>query len=228
TRATLERILRGGDDGKAPALLFTASHGLGGLPLGDERLIMHTGSLVLGDWSGFGNVKREHWFAGEDLAGLSGGPKVEGSLAFLFACYGAGCPAEDEFIFDDQQGRPRIATFPLISQLPQQLLVNGALGVLGHIERAWTYSFTGTEGAKAQSQPFEDVLGRLMQGRRLGDATDQFNVIQGARAQALVEELENIKFGKTVEPLELSKLWMARNDARNYALLGDPAAKLPY
>ena len=44
----------------------------------------------------------------------------------------------------------------------------------------------------------------------------------------LVEELENIKFNKQVEDFELARLWMARNDARNYALLGDPAARLPY
>jgi hypothetical protein len=101
------------------------------------------------------------------------------------------------------------------------------LAVLGHVERAWTYSFS--EGsAKAQSQPFEDVIGRLMLGKRAGDATDQFNIIQGARSMTLTEELENIKFGKQVPPAELARLWMARNDARNYALLGDPAVKLPF
>ena len=226
TRSSLEHLLTGGDDGKAPALLFTATHGLG-LPLSDERLALHQGALVTGDWSGFGNVQREHWFAGEDMAALAGRARLEGTLAFVFACYGAGCPEHDEFIFDEERGRPRIAHFPLIAQLPQQLLVNGALGVIGHVERAWTYSFSNDQ-AGAQSQPFEDVLGRLMQGRRVGDATDQFNVIQSARAHALVEELENIKFGKTVEPLELARLWMARNDARNYAVLGDPAARLPY
>ena len=45
---------------------------------------------------------------------------------------------------------------------------------------------------------------------------------------SLTEELEASKFGKIPAPGELSKLWMARNDARNYALLGDPAAKLPF
>jgi hypothetical protein len=222
TRSTFERILKG-DAGKPPALLFTASHGLG-LPLSDERLSLHQGALVMGDWSGYGNVEREHWFAGEDLPADA---QVEGSAAFLFACYGAGCPDRDEFIFDEEQGRPQIAHFPLIAQLPQQLLIRGAIGVIGHLERAWTFSFSNDQ-ANAQSQPFEDVLGRLMQGRPLGDALDQFNAIQGARAHALIEELDNIKFHKQVEDFELVKLWMARNDARNYALLGDPAARLPY
>lgn len=224
TKSNLASVLSGSGEGKPPAVLFTAGHGLG-LPLSDERLPLHQGALVAQDWSGSGPVKREHWFAGEDLGSDA---KVEGMFAFLFACYGAGCPDKDEFIFDEQQRRPQIANFPLIAQLPQRLLTSGALGVLGHVERAWTYSFSGTEGAKGQSQPFEDVLGRLLQGRRAGDATDQFNMIQGDRAMILTEELENIKFGKIVEPLELAKLWMARNDARNYALLGDPAARLPY
>lgn len=222
TRSNLEGVLKGTGDGKAPAVLFTATHGLG-LPLSDACLVNHQGALVTADWSGAGSIKRDHWFAGEDLAG---GANLEGTMAFLFACYGAGCPDRDEFIFDEQKGRPQIAPFPFIAQLPQQLLLQGALGVLGHVERAWTYSFSGTEGAKAQTQGFEDVLSRLLQGMRAGSATDQFNIVQGARASALTEELESIKFGKIVDPTELSKLWMARNDARNYALLGDPAARL--
>jgi hypothetical protein len=229
TRDALGTILTGGGTGKAPAVLFTAGHGLG-LPLSDDRLTMHQGALITQDWSGVGAVKRDHWFAGQDLGADA---KVHGMFAFLFACYGAGCPDLDEFVFDPavgvEQGRPQVAPFPLIAQLPQQLLVNGALGVLGHVDRAWTFSFSGTEDkVTAQSQAFEDVLGRLLQGRRAGDATDQFNIIQGDRAMALTEELENVKFGKIVDDLEISKLWMARNDARNYALLGDPACRLPY
>lgn len=220
TRRNLEMLLT---SPKPPALIFTASHGLG-LPLSDKRLVAHQGALVTQDWTGFGSISREHWFAGEDLSERT---NVEGMIAFLFACYGAGCPQQDEFIFDETKGRPQIAPFNFVAQLPQKLLTSGMLAVFGHVERAWTYSFS--EGnAKGQSQPFEDVLGRLMLGKRAGDATDQFNIIQGARSMTLTEELENMKFGKKVPPAELARLWMARNDARNYALLGDPAVKLPF
>ena len=68
----------------------------------------------------------------------------------------------------------------------------------------------------------------LLQGRRAGDATDQFNIMQGNRAMALTEELENIKFSTIVEDTELSLLWATRNDARNFAWLGDPACRLPF
>ena len=222
TRAALERIARGEGDGKAPALLFAACHGLG-LPLSDARLALHQGALVTQDWNGSGNVRREHWFAGEDLDGQT---HLEGTMALLFACYGAGCPDRDEFIFDETRTRPQVAPFPLISQLPQRLLLSGVQAVIGHIERAWTYSFSSTDGARSQTQAFEDVIARLLLGEPAGNATDDFNIVQGARAMALTEELENIKFGKIVDPLELAQLWVARNDARNYALLGDPAARL--
>lgn len=227
TKDTLGKVLNVSGGDKPPAILFTAGHGLG-LPLSDPKLVMHQGALITQDWGG-GTVKPEHWFAGEDL----GSARVDGMFAFLFACYGLGCPDLDEFIFTSGTGveeeRPRVANFPLIAQLPQRLLANGALGVLGHVDRAWTFSFSGTEPkVTAQSQPFEDVLGRLLKGKRAGDATDQFNTIQGDRAMTLTEELENIKFGKQVDDFELAKLWMARNDARNYALLGDPAARLPF
>jgi len=223
SRAALEGIVRGEGDGKAPALLFAACHGMG-LPLNDPRLVLHQGALVTQDWNGSGNVRREHWFAGEDLDART---HLEGAMALLFACYGAGCPDRDEFIFDAARTRPQVAPFPLIGQLPQRLLLSGVQAVIGHVERAWTYSFSGTDGARSQTQAFEDVIARLLLGEPAGNATDDFNIVQGARAMALTDELENIKFGKIVDPLELAQLWVARNDARNYALLGDPAARLP-
>lgn len=219
TRSNLELALRDGN--QPPAILFSATHGLG-LPATDRELIPYQGALVTQDWTGFGGIKREHWFAAEDLpTNLS----LEGMVALIFACYGAGCPQQDEFIFDPEKGRPIIAPFTFVAQLPQQMLLRGALGVVGHVERAWTYGFS-MNGARGQTQSFEDVIGRLVTGKRLGSATDQFNIIQAARSLTLAEELENIKFGKQPEPRELSTLWMARNDARNYMLLGDPAARL--
>lgn len=225
TRARFESILTGDDVGSAPALLFTAAHGLG-MPLSDERLVMHQGALVMGDWNGSGPLRREHWFAGEDLVALSA-RRVGGMFAILSGTYSAGCPAEDEFIVQQGQ-RARIAPFALIAQLPQQLLVNGAVGILGYAERAWTYSFQGTAGIQSQPQPFEDMLGSLTRGYCVGHATDQLNAIQGLRSMSLIEELSQIDYGRDYDPAKLARLWMARNDSRNYTLLGDPAARIQH
>jgi hypothetical protein len=228
TRNNLATALKG-KNGKPPAILFTATHGMG-LELSKPKdLVMNQGALVCADWTGNGPIKRDAWLAGADLDDSF---KLDGMIALLFACYGAGTPFEDDFIFDEKKRRPQIAPFPFVAQLPQQMLLKGCLAVLGHVERAWTYSFSstssGTRGGRAQSQGFEDVLGRFMNGKRAGSATDQFNVIQGARAAELVAELENVKFGKKVPDIDIATLWMARNDARNYALLGDPAVRLPF
>lgn len=224
TRANLDLLLKGTADGGRPALLFTATHGIG-LPVDDSRLLQHQGALVCQDWSGSGSIKREYWYAGEDLSEQT---NVQGLIAVCFACYGVGCPREDQFIFVKGKERPIIAPYPFIAQLPQRLLTRGALAVLGHVERAWTYSFSGTLNVPAQSQPFEDLLRRILAGKRMGFATDQFNMRQGAFAAQLTQEIEQMEFGKVIKPADLSVLWTARNDARNYALLGDPAVRLPW
>lgn len=222
THATLGQILRGELDGGPPALLFTATHGIG-LPAQHPDLVQYQGALVCQDWEGYGSIKREHWFAAEDLTEQT---RIAGLIAVCFACYGVGCPAIDQFIFDPNKQRPAIAPYPLIAQLPQRLLTRGALAVLGHVDRAWTHSFSGPN-VTSQTQMFEDVIGGILKGKRVGDALDQFNLRQGVLAMQLAEELYNITFGKRVNPAALAPLWVARNDARNYILLGDPAVRLP-
>lgn len=228
THANLQAILTGQARGGKPALLFTATHGIG-LPPDDPQLVARQGALLCQDWQRWGEIEPQHAFASADLPPDT---DVRGLIVCCFACYGAGCPEADEFVFalaqdgDAPAERPIIAPFPLISKLSQQLLVRGALAFIGHVDRAWTYSFSATN-APAQVQSFEDLLARLMAGKRVGFAMDQFNQRQGAFAMLLSNEVESASFGKRVDPTELSKLWAARNDARNYALLGDPAVRLP-
>ncbi len=220
THANLTGVLRGDNDGP-PALLFSATHGIG-LPSADPRLLDHQGALLCQDWTGFGTIKREHWFAAEDLPDPT---RVDGMVMVCFACYGAGSPHEDQFAFQADAPRRLIAPYAFVAQLPQHLLTRGALAVLGHVDRAWNYSFSAA-GAPAQVQAFHDVLARILAGKRLGFATDQFNMRQGAVAATLADRIEEGAFGKHLDPAMLAPLWVARNDARNYALLGDPAVRL--
>jgi len=223
TKNTLHNIFHGGIANGPPAMLFTGSHGMGFRP-DDPRLSAAQGALVCQDWEGFGAITDQHWFAGSDL-----GPdaKVHGMIHVLFACYGAGCPQFDNF--NRASNKPKqVAPKPMLSRLPQDLLSHpngGALAVLGHVERAWAYSFQSSRGG-AQIQGFRDVVGRMLRGDCMGQATDQFNVRWAALSTELSEVLADIQFGQTVPPQELANRWVARDDARNYIIFGDPAVRL--
>ena len=232
-KSQLTTMLRGDAPEGRPALLFTATHGLG-FGLDDPRLPAHQGALVCQDWSGDGSVRREDWFCAEDL---EAGWSIDGLIVLSMACYSLGCPAEDQFMWPGS-GEPRqIAPHALVTQLPQALLLRGALAVFGHVDRAWTSSFRSrlersapatARMASAQVQAFDDLLRRLMDGKRVGFATDQFNAQQGAVAVELSDLLARASRSSDAFALafEIGQAWAVRNDLRNYAVLGDPAVRL--
>jgi len=232
-KSQLASLLRGATPDERPAIVCTATHGLG-FGADDPRLPAHQGALVCQEWSGYGNVRREEWFSAEDLEERS---SVEGLIMISMACYSLGCPAEDQFSWPGERAPRRIAPRALVAQLPQALLRQGALALFGHVDRAWTSAFRSrlersapavARVASAQVQAFDDLLRRLMDGKRLGYATDQFNAQQGAVAVELSDLLAQAARSSDTFALALaiSQAWVVRNDLRNYAVLGDPAVRL--
>lgn len=223
TKDTLGNIFKGSIAGGPPALLFSGSHGIS-FPAGDPRQEASQGALICQDWEGGGSIGPNDCF---DASDLSSNAKVHGMIHILFACYGAGWPRYDNFKRLDVAPK-EIATGPMIGRLPQALLAHpngGALAVLGHVDRAWAYSFQSDKGSP-QTQGFRDVMARLMRGDRLGQATDQFNLRWAALSTELAEMLNQMNLGLQLSPPRLGNQWVARDDARNYIVFGDPAVRL--
>ena len=210
---------------QAPALLFTASHGLG-LPRGHERQLDDQGALLSQDWPGFGTISPDHYVSASDV--LAAHARVHGMIAFLFACYGAGTPSRDRFLHRPDEEPPVIADEAFIAALPKALLSvpgGGALACIGHVERAWGYSIrAGT--ASPQIGPFRNALSRLLRGQPVGHAVKDFNERYASLSTELNTKLENMGFGATVPDMDLASNWIERNDAEGYAVIGDPAARL--
>jgi hypothetical protein len=115
----------------------------------------------------------------------------------------------------------------IVARLPQRLLTKGALASLAHVDRAWAYSFQNSRSAP-QVQGMRDVMVRILQGQRLGQATDGFNM-RWAVLSAELQESQNLREAfadQMVTNAQLANRWVARNDARNYIILGDPAVRL--
>lgn len=225
TKAQLGQLLRGSD---TPSLLFTASHGMG-FPKDEPRQLPHQGALLCQDWPGlmWGNkpIPERFYFSADDISSDDTG--LLGLISFHFACYGAGTPHKDEFAYKDDECSV-IAPHAFMARLPQRLLSHpkgGALATVGHVDRAWGYSFIW-ERAGTQLAVFQSALKRLMEGYPIGAAIEYFNGRYAELSSDLNVQLNGIKHHKTVNDLELSHLWMANNDARNYAIVGDPAIRL--
>lgn len=219
TKSKLSTLL--GEE-ETPGILVTAGHGLS-YPKDDPQQLDRQGSLVCHEWPGEGAEscpETNHVFTADDVSTAA---KLQGLFAFFFGCYGAGTPRDNDFAHT--VGDQHIASQPFIAKLPQRLLRQGALGVIGHVDRAWTCTFNSTARGRHVETP-ATVLQQLANGHRAGHALSFFGHRYAQLATELTQVWDTIR---KAEPRPddpyLAWLWTTHNDARNMILLGDPAAR---
>ena len=202
----------------APALLFTASHGVG-YPKSHPLQKDFQGSLIGQEWNRYDKVidPEKHLFSADDL---SKDANLHGLIAFHFACYGLGTPQFNNF--KQRDGDKELAQFPFVSRLPQKLLSHekgGALAVIGHIDRAFSSCFQIAKPTNniEQLTVFKSVLKCLTDGLPIGYAMEFFNQQYAELSSDILNEEDDFK---------ISSLWTISTDARNYAIFGDPAVRV--
>jgi len=221
SKQQLAEILRGNAPGGPPAVLFTGSHGAE-WPMDDPAAQRQMqGALVTQEFTPGRPLAPTDTFSAGDIPADA---QLHGMMAFMFACYSGGCPTEDNYFFNEDASRIPVAPEPLIALLPQKLLSRGALAIIAHVDQAFSYIFQNLQGTP-QVQSIRTPLELLMKGQRAGLAADRLNLQWSAIAAEV-----GVALGRRREPgfdpESFAALYIARDDARNYILLGDPAAYL--
>ncbi len=221
----------------APALVFTATHGLE-FPADDPRQRDLQGALLCQNWPAKrGAVPPNSYFSAADVTEAL---NLRGTILFLFACYGAGTPRIDDYHRAEYRQRATpIAAVPFVAALPKAMLAlkeRGALAVISHVERIWGLSFLSEatyrpEGMQSRKREHIEVyasaIERLLDGQPVGAALDFFNMRYAAIATELTYLYDRLADPPSREDAyRLAELWTANNDARGYIVVGDPAVRL--
>ncbi|HEY6794791.1 MAG TPA: hypothetical protein VI248_08915 [Kineosporiaceae bacterium] len=223
TRARLGELVSGPS---RTDVLFTATHGLG--TAGPQQRELQ-GALLCQEWAGPterpGPLGRDRYLAGGDL---DSAVPVSAGIVFSFGCYSAGTPRTTDFV-----GAPAAAASadpPFVARLPQALLRHpkgGCLAFVGHVDRAWNCSFLW-KSLQPRILPFSTSIKALLSGAPLGLATEYISARYATAATDLATLLHRARAeGYVIDDRELTQLWLAANDARNFVVVGDPAVRLP-
>ena len=98
--------------------------------------------------------------------------------------------------------------------------------MIAHVDRAFSYAFEDI-GGTPQTQLLRTPLELLMKGKRAGMAADYFSLQWSSLAAQLGLALGgNFPGIPRPQPPQIANLYIARDDARNYLVLGDPATRL--
>lgn len=146
---------------RAPDLLFTAVP-TANYPKGNTLQRNNTGALIDGRFRPGQPPAPDMLVTAADIPANA---DMTGSMVLCFGSYGGGMSRQDEFVATANGQLPAQSDEAIVAKLPMRLLGNrkgGALAFVGHVDRNWASSFTGTSGAEPEA--FFGFLRRVMDG----------------------------------------------------------------
>lgn len=218
-----------------PAVVFTASHGIGAIDedIGFQRQI---NGAICCQRTGREHKQEDYIFRAEDV--ILSQPFLEGSVVFQFACYGYGTPAVSDFAHWALNVPPKNAPVDFVAALPKQLLAHprGPVAFIGHVDTAWLHGFDDPDDPFVQSswnprlEPFKNLIEVLLKAQPPGLAMGDFNTrysVLNAKLAGILDRKQRGDYQDNSEARNgLARDFITRSDAQNYMILGDPAARL--
>ena len=227
--------------GASPALVYTASHGLGpprkerptdaNHPLEQQK--RYNGAICC---QSAGELTLRDLFTGDDVPSTE--PFLEGSVFFQFACFGCGTPAQSDYAHWFNGIPENYADEDLTAALPKRLIAHprGPVAYVGHLDTAFLLGFAVENEMQIGNrwhnriQPFVTAVTRLLEvqpsGLAMKDMSDRYSMYNALLTNAYDQQRRGTLAEDPQTSARFVDKWIARADAQNYMVFGDPAAKL--
>lgn len=221
---------------RRPALVYTASHGLGALRETFDIQSRYNGAICC---QHDGPLTLDSLYSVDDVPDDSQ-PFLEGAVFFQFACYGYGTPAESEYAhWIETWGQAKQNTdHDFVAALPRRLLAHprGPIAYIGHLDTAFLHGFADAEAPEtferwhSRLAPYVSAVKQLIGVRPSGLAMEPMSHRYATLSAAIANTYDRMQRGRMQWTPETQArfldAWITRGDAQNYMVFGDPAARL--
>jgi hypothetical protein len=220
--------------GASPALVYTASHGIG-LKYGEttlEQQMRYNGAICCQE-----GATSDYLFTGDDVPTTE--PFLEGSVFFQFACFGYGTPAQSDYAHWLSGVPKNYADQDFTAALPKRLIAHprGPVAYVGHLDTAFLHGFTDQNQPAPIADrwhdriyPFVGAVRELLKVQPSGLAMQDMNgrfALYNAMLTDIRDQQERGNLPTTPQfRARFVDRWIIRGDAQNYMVFGDPAARL--
>lgn len=217
----------------SPALVYTASHGLGATNQPLEQQKRYNGAICC---QTAGELTLKDLFTGDDVPSTE--PFLEGSVFFQFACFGYGTPAQSDYAHWLQEVPEKYADEDFTAALPRRLIAHprGPVAYVGHLDTAFLHGFANQNEPRiadrwhTRIEPFVAAVQRLLQvqpsGLAMQDMNRRFSLYNAMLTDAYDQQQCGAVSWTPQSTARFVDRWIIRSDAQNYMVFGDPAARL--